>query len=254
MPEAFAERQQQEPAPSILAWALRLGGIGFAAGFFGPMVLNPEANQGPLVGILLTGPGGALAGAALGSISRLLRLSRMHASRLLLGCCLTYALAILFFCLPSPRDKGFIFEAAVVGCSSPAALKESAIAYWEGAIDAKRWEQSRPNWKQDFDRMLAEADGVVLELDLTWKATVREHNRPWDRRAAVLPSGAPTRASQRYYARYAGDSCDQYRSEAGLLYVRAGQAQDAWPPFDLPNYLHVAVIEPVPGEYASSVQ
>jgi hypothetical protein len=171
-----------------------------------------------------------------------------------LGCCLTYALAILFFCLPSPQDKGFIFEATVVECTLPTAFRQDVIAYWEQAVDAARWEHSRPNWKQDFDHMLGEADGVVLELDLTWKATVREHNHPWDKHASVLPRNAPTRSTQRFYARYAGDSCEKYSADARLLYLRAGQVQDAWPPFDLPNYLHIPVIEPVPGEYAFIAQ
>jgi hypothetical protein len=46
--------------------ALVLGGIGFAGGFFGPMLLAPEANQGPLLGMFVTGPGGALLGAVIG--------------------------------------------------------------------------------------------------------------------------------------------------------------------------------------------
>jgi hypothetical protein len=33
-----------------------VGGIGFAGGFFGPILLAPEANQGPLLGIFFTGP------------------------------------------------------------------------------------------------------------------------------------------------------------------------------------------------------
>lgn len=41
---------------------LVLGGIGFALGFFGPMILAPEANQGPLLGIFITGPIGLVAG------------------------------------------------------------------------------------------------------------------------------------------------------------------------------------------------
>jgi hypothetical protein len=43
------------------------GLIGFAIGFFGPMVFMPEANQGPLIGIFFTGPLGTLAGAAIGA-------------------------------------------------------------------------------------------------------------------------------------------------------------------------------------------
>lgn len=46
--------------------ALVLGGLGFALGFFGPMIVAPEANQGPLLGIFITGPGGAALGAVAG--------------------------------------------------------------------------------------------------------------------------------------------------------------------------------------------
>jgi len=46
-----------------IRWALVLGAVGFAAGFFGPMVLSPESNLGPIIGILVSGPGGAIAGA-----------------------------------------------------------------------------------------------------------------------------------------------------------------------------------------------
>ena len=48
---------------SMFKGALIVGGIGFCAGFFGPMVFAPDANQGPLLGIFITGPLGALVGA-----------------------------------------------------------------------------------------------------------------------------------------------------------------------------------------------
>ena len=48
---------------SVFKGALIAGGIGFCAGFFGPMVFAPDANQGPLLGIFITGPLGALLGA-----------------------------------------------------------------------------------------------------------------------------------------------------------------------------------------------
>jgi hypothetical protein len=47
--------------------ALIVGGIGFAAGFFGPMILKPEANQGPMLGIFITGPIGFLVGLIFGA-------------------------------------------------------------------------------------------------------------------------------------------------------------------------------------------
>lgn len=45
-----------------------LGGLGFVAGFFGPMILAPQANQGPLLGLFITGPAGVVIGAIAGAL------------------------------------------------------------------------------------------------------------------------------------------------------------------------------------------
>jgi len=71
------------PAPPAAAsWSRRLGdaaglaaiggflmGItGFAIGFFGPIRFQPWANQGPMLGLFVTGPGGVLLGIILGVV------------------------------------------------------------------------------------------------------------------------------------------------------------------------------------------
>jgi hypothetical protein len=43
-----------------------LGGVGFLAGFIGPIILTPGANQGPLLGIFITGPLCFVVGSAAG--------------------------------------------------------------------------------------------------------------------------------------------------------------------------------------------
>lgn len=50
-----------------------LGGIGLVAGFVGPLIFAPQANQGPLLGIFITGPLGFVLGAMLGFTFALLR-------------------------------------------------------------------------------------------------------------------------------------------------------------------------------------
>lgn len=47
----------------VVVGALITGAIGFGVGFFGPMILRPQANQGPLLGVFITGPLGLVAGA-----------------------------------------------------------------------------------------------------------------------------------------------------------------------------------------------
>jgi len=50
-------------AGRVVTGALLGGTIGFVLGFFGPMILAPGANQGPLLGLFVTGPGGVVLGA-----------------------------------------------------------------------------------------------------------------------------------------------------------------------------------------------
>lgn len=65
-------------------WAAFLGIPAFAVGFIGPMILMPEANQGPLIGFLLTGPLGAFLGVIVGVIRALpaYRTARREADQL----------------------------------------------------------------------------------------------------------------------------------------------------------------------------
>ncbi len=57
---------------SALRWGILLGLIGFCGGFFGPMIFMPDANQAPLVGILISGPLGFLIGLVFGAIRAIL--------------------------------------------------------------------------------------------------------------------------------------------------------------------------------------
>ena len=48
--------------------AVIVGGLGFVLGFFGPMILAPGANQGPMLGLFITGPAGVVIGAIAGAV------------------------------------------------------------------------------------------------------------------------------------------------------------------------------------------
>lgn len=48
--------------------AMTLGAIGFVAGFFGPLIFSPESNQGPMLGLFITGPLGVVFGAVGGAV------------------------------------------------------------------------------------------------------------------------------------------------------------------------------------------
>jgi hypothetical protein len=62
---ALGGRQPTTRARIGASWRMGwvLGAAGLALGFFGPLVIMPKANLGPLLGILITGPGGFVLGA-----------------------------------------------------------------------------------------------------------------------------------------------------------------------------------------------
>lgn len=59
-------RSADKPQRAMILGALLVGAVGFAGGFLGPMMMTPGANQGPLLGMFITGPLGAVLGAGLG--------------------------------------------------------------------------------------------------------------------------------------------------------------------------------------------
>ena len=54
-------------ACSAILGALTMGCIGFLFGCFGPIIFTPQSNQGPLLGIFITGPLGFLLGTVVGT-------------------------------------------------------------------------------------------------------------------------------------------------------------------------------------------
>jgi hypothetical protein len=83
--------------------ALLVGSIAFSAGFFGPIIFS-SSNQGPLLGIFVTGPVGTLAGALWGIVSSAknanARVMRAMLAWLSSVWVLTLLYTLLFFIVP----------------------------------------------------------------------------------------------------------------------------------------------------------
>jgi hypothetical protein len=70
----FYQREQSRRKMSLtFRGGVIVGGISFLGGFVGPIILTPQANQGPLVGIFITGPIGFVLGIIIGYIHSIFR-------------------------------------------------------------------------------------------------------------------------------------------------------------------------------------
>jgi hypothetical protein len=221
-------------------------------GFFGPIALAPQANQGPLLGIFITGPGGALFGLVAGIVAKARFRSPVTAWKALLATCAVGGAAILMGVLPPPELRARLVEGEVVACTSPAELVPERVAHWEARIADVTWAPPRAGWQEDVARMLRDEPGVVLEVRVARSRDVLEKQKPWNRGELLAKDWktAADDAPQRYFATYAGDDCAAYAIDAGRRVWLPGNAGTrAWPPDVLANFLGLQVLGHVDGPY-----
>jgi hypothetical protein len=240
----------------IAVWAAVLGGTGFAAGFLGPIALNPEANQGPLVGIFISGPLGALAGLALGTIFRFLPVTDRLRLRALVLVSTVLALGTLYYCLPEPKVRDYVIEAEVEDCTAPARGFAAALAEWEEAVAYATWVTPPPDWRDTARRSVERDPGRVLTMRVVRRSTIYEHRKPWDAGRLTASAWIEPDEAERYYARDADRDCAAYRGRGRALYMPftdspADRIEPAavWPPTDTTSFLRLMELRPVPPEY-----
>jgi hypothetical protein len=235
------------------------GGIGFCAGFFGPIALNPEANQGPLIGILLSGPGGAILGLLLYIVCATLKVSaaRQWTALTVLGTLL--AVVTLAFALPGPEFRGYIVEVQVEGCKTPAEMAGEAVAYWEQRIAKVTWAPPRAGWKEEARQRLQLDTGAVLDVTILRHNPIYESRKPWNRGAISARGWFDAHERKNVYANFEGPGCSGYAAGSKSMHFEsysgpsfAGSAD--WPPREPRAFLNLPSLDPVPLQYQSFVE
>ena len=238
-------------AASTGVWALVLGVVGFVCGFFGPIALSPDANQGPLLGIFISGPGGALLGAILGFIVGFLPVSRHTMVTSLAVAASAVALVTLYFSTPSPQFRATLLDAELRGCQMPDALREKTLANWDARIAKVTWAKPRAGWKEDFERMLHEQPGVVVTLNVLQSGRLYENRKPWNKGTLFLKPWQAEDPNKQYFAVHWGTGCENYPDGRRELLIATGETSKQWPPEILANLLDLPTLEPAPPEYRS---
>ena len=65
----------------VLLWAAGVGLVSFLVGFYAPVYIWPESPQGPLFGIFIAGPLGAIIGCVVGLVLSIRRVRSHGASK-----------------------------------------------------------------------------------------------------------------------------------------------------------------------------
>jgi hypothetical protein len=260
--EPATHRQERSSLP-VVAWAVVLGAAGFVAGFFGPMLLDPDANQGPMVGIFITGPAGVVLGALLGLAARWSPLAREGQARLLAGATVLGVVATLVSILPPPERIGRVVELEVSRCrplSQADDAQAAASEDWDRRVAAVTWASPAPGWRDRLRATLQSDPGLLLDVTVRRADDVYRSRRPWSRGSLSASGFRPDGRAQTYYVRAQDGSCADYGpasqtvgfAEIDLSALRPG-AQIEWPPTAASHLLGRETLQPVPAEYRALV-
>jgi uncharacterized membrane protein YeaQ/YmgE (transglycosylase-associated protein family) len=227
-------------------WAIVLGIVGLSAGYIGPLVLSPDSNQGPLLGIFISGPAGALLGAVLGALASIFALpSRINA---LILCVAAVALAAttLYLCIPQARPVADIVVGETRACVSAQSLKAATVARLE-AIEQSRPDAGSTRWSEVFDQALYRNPGVVITLQVQRERHVFEAQAPWNRGALQADSWTEPGVSATYFV--ARSDCGSLPTGAKSIFGLRGNT-GIWRPSGIAQILDMKIAEPLPSRYA----
>ena len=204
-----------------------------------------------MLGIIITGPGGAIAGLVLGFLFRVLPFTDILRTQALLLCCTLLGVGTLWFCLPQPKVVSRVVDATIESCRPARELLPARIAHWEERIAAVNYTAPRAHWREDTGRMLRQSPGVLVELKVERSNVIVQHRKPWDA-GSLAALGWKRMGDSRDY--FGGGTCESYPRGKRVLLAPAASGSGKWPPDDLPNFLGVQVLQPVPANHLQLVR
>jgi hypothetical protein len=236
-------------------WPIILGAAGFVAGFVGPIVFVPDANQGPMVGIFISGPAGVVLGLLLLGFCTVFQVSARKQWKLLWTTTALGVLGILLAVQPQPQRQGLIFTALVTGCSTPIESEAQILEYWNKRVAEVTWHAPRPGWQQDMRTALRTAPGVLVQVRTRAERIVMMNRKPWNRGKLFATEKAPAAETRDYYGPRA--TCDEFPEGREFTafqdYLPDDRVQPpaAWPPREIEHFIREAVFSEVPPRFAA---
>jgi hypothetical protein len=232
-----------------IAFPLFLGATGFFFGFVGPIILNPSANQGPMLGIFITGPAAFVIGAFLGSILAMLHVRPKFVSAIFIISAFLVATSTLYMGLPEDRYQGFIIDAEVYRCNSPALLLPEAIRQYAISKNESPWNTPSANWKSDIPVLSQNDKGIVLTLVIHRKREIYEQRKPWNKGRLIATKWKNLEIKEDYFLRNA--DCNSNLCQRGYrsLYSPQWEIPQKSHAIPLPSFLGIYTLQEVPARF-----
>jgi hypothetical protein len=236
-----------------LRWPLLLGSAGFASGFLGPLLFAPEANQGPLIGILISGPAGVVLGLVLLLLCNIVDVPARQQWSILIAAAVVGTFAVILLVQPEPALRGYVMDLQVEACTTPVDTEPQVINFWSKRIAEVTWAAPRLGWQQDMQQQLRNAPGVVINAQVRKQISVWEKRKPWNHGELFATAGRKAPEENSFYD--SNGACSDYpvgyAFRALEKYEMNGpiRPSNQWPPVEFGQFINVSPIFPVPARF-----
>ncbi len=224
---------------------------GFLAGFLGPMVLSPDSNIGPIIGILFSGPAGAVLGVIACLLARLA--PQVFTKNVLRGLAALLAVVTLYYCFPEPRAVESVLDAEVSDCVTAAQLYPQALQSWEAALAQTPQAHPLPDWQAQAQRNVENFDALAVTLHIERRRIIFEKRKPWDKGERFAGPWLAWPEAHTYSVPASSGACEHWRGQPRALYWPVRDETDppiqpaqVWPPVDAPGFLRLQELGAVP--------
>lgn len=239
----------------MLNWVLVLGGCGLVAGIWGPIRFNPQFQMGPLIGVFITGPLGAILGLVGYFVSRWLDWPMSTQWRAIAAVGTLLVAGTILSSFPGPEFKAFIVNGVVERCRPVSDLRDELIVEWQTRVDNIKSTEPAPGWQQAMTSTIESASGIVVNTRITHRSEIRVQRKPWNRGTLIAIDRTKADDHVVFLDETAGASCANYASgkllESFVDFVTSRPVRDSndWPPTEISRIITHLELKPVPPEY-----
>lgn len=225
---------------NVLSIGTLLGMTGVISGFYLPIILDPCANDGPLMGIIFTGPYAFVFGILVGLVLKIIRASKRTKIVVIIPSVLLIIGVTASLSLPEDRPLSRRVSGVIQSRSNPLDRLDSRVLWWDQQIKKERWIHPPLGWKKKIGNQFAQEEGCLVGVDVHSSQRLYLRKRPWNTRDTIVVE-EKNNVLVEYYVE--GCSCAKMKQDSSISFKPKMKPDLVTPPSSVANFLGVEVID-----------
>lgn len=225
---------------NVLSIGTLLGMTGVISGFYLPIILDPCANDGPLLGIFYTGPYAFVFGILVGLVLKIIRASKRTKIGVIIPSVLLIIGVTASLSLPEDRPLPRRVSGEIVSRTNPLDRLDSRVLWWDQRIQEETRIHPPLGWKKKIGNQFAQEVGCLVGVNVQSSQRLYLRKRPWNSRDTIVVE-EKNNVLVEFYVQ--GCSCANMTQDSSISFEPQMKPDLVTPPASVANFLGVELID-----------